>query len=170
MRKIFESVIIIFLIIIILLMSLLLLSYNEYHVSQFGDYSLLIANSDMLGYKKNSLLVVKSVELKDIKENDYVFYCERRENDVKTVLSNVKRVSVDQDKVILTNGTSVDKKYLIGTNKSTKEYKKIGFLLSVLESKKGNLFFIVIPAFLLFSYELYNIIREYRENKIEVIN
>ena len=59
MKKVIENIIIGILIIVISLMSVLLLSYNEYHVSQFGNKSLLIANSDMLDYQKGSLLIVK---------------------------------------------------------------------------------------------------------------
>lgn len=167
MKKIVENIVIVVLIAVISLMSVLLLSYNEYHVSQFGNKSLLIANSDLLNYKKGSLLVVKMVNGYDIDENDYVFYCDTTSNDVITVLSKVKSVIKNKDdyKVILTNGIEVDSKYILGTNKSTKEYKNIGSVLKIFESKIGNLVLIVIPAFLLFIYELVNVILEYKRKE-----
>lgn len=167
MKKVIENIVIVILIIVISLMSVLLLSYNEYHVSQFGNKSLLIANSDMLNFKKGSLLVVKVVDEDDIKEDDYVFYCDTTSKNVTTVLARVSKVikSKSDYKVILSNGIEVNSKYILGTNRSTKEYMYIGSILKIFESKVGNLLLIVIPAFLLFIYELVNVIIEYKRKE-----
>lgn len=148
-------------------MSVLLLSYNEYHVSQFGNKSLLIANSDMLDYQKGSLLIVKKVNYEEIKVDDYIFYCDVSSLNVVTVLAKVSSVVPNKNeyKVILNNGIEVSSEYILGTNRSTNEYKNVGSVLRIFESKIGNLVLIVIPAFLLFIYELINVILEYKNSK-----
>ncbi len=172
MKKFIENVVIIFLVIVVLFMSILLLSYNEYHVSQFGNKSLLIVNNDLLDYKKGSLLIVKKVPTKEIKADDYIFYCDMTNSEVMAVVANVRDIKPFNDgyKVILTNGIIVDSKYVIGTTKETKEIKYIGSVLRVLESKVGNFFLIVLPAGLLFIYELVSLILEYKGNKGKLIN
>lgn len=172
MKKIIENVIIIILIVIVLLMSIILLSYNEYHVSQFGDKSLLIANNNMLDYKKGSLLIIENVNYEEIKIGDYIFYYDTTGDNVVTVLAKVSEVnhSKDKYKVVLSSEISIDQEYILGTNKSTKEYRYIGSILKIFESKIGNLFLIVIPAFLLFVYELIDLILQYKKDKLGMKN
>lgn len=166
MKRIIGNIFVILVVVVIILMSVLLLSYNQFRVSQFGDTTLLIVDSKMMNYKKGSLLAVKSVEASKVKEGDYIFYYDTASQPVKTVLVQIKGKDIGVDKndvdFILPDDSRVNSLYMIGTPSSTKEYEHIGGILGLLESKWGNLFLVVIPAFLLFMYELFNVILEFK--------
>ena len=92
MRRIIGNVITVILVIIIIFMSVLLLSHNEYQVSQFGKYTLLIVDEDMLDYKSGSLLIVTKKQASNIQAGDYVFYYDRSGAKVKPVLGFVNEL------------------------------------------------------------------------------
>lgn len=168
MRRIIGNVITVILVIIIIFMSVLLLSHNEYQVSQFGKYTLLIVDEDMLDYKSGSLLIVTKKQASNIQAGDYVFYYDRSGAKVKPVLGFVNElydVSFGKYSFKVNNDVIVDEEDIIGRSNDTKEYKGFGKVLSILESKYGNLFLVVLPAFLLFMYELINFIVEARSKR-----
>ena len=167
MRRVIGNIITVILVIIIIFMSVLLLSHNEHQVSQFGNKSLLIVDEDMLDYKAGSLLVVTKKDASNIQPNDYIFYYDIT-NKTKTVLglvNDVYDVNFGQYSFTVNNDQIVDEVDIIGRSADTKEYKGWGSILSVLESKYGNLFLVVLPAFLLFVYELINFIVEARSRR-----
>lgn len=172
MKEIIGKVFVFLVVIVIIFMSVLLLSYNDYRVSQFGDNTLLIVDKPMHEYKEGSLLIIKKGDLKEIKKGDLLFFYDTSGNPVKTVLAQIKDVinnsQVEDDiDFVLPNDTMVNSKYVIGSTKTTKEYKKIGKVLGVLESKWGNLFLVVVPAFMLFMYELFSVILEAKVYKMD---
>lgn len=167
MRRVIGNIITVILVIIIIFMSVLLLSHNEHQVSQFGNKSLLIVDEDMLDYKAGSLLVVTKKDASNIQPNDYIFYYDIT-NKTKTVLglvNDIYDVTFGQYSFTVNNDQIVDEVDIIGRAADTKEYKGWGSVLSVLESKYGNLFLVVLPAFLLFVYELINFIVEARSRR-----
>lgn len=168
MKRIIGNVITVILVIIIIFMSVLLLSHNEYQVSQFGNNTLLIVDEDMLDYKSGSLLIVTKKQATNVQAGDYVFYYDRSGAKVKPVLglvNDIYDVSFGKYSFKINNDVVVDEEDLIGRSNDTKEYKGLGKVLSVLESKYGNLFLVVLPAFLLFMYELINFIVEARSRR-----
>ena len=168
MKRIIGNVITVILVIIIIFMSVLLLSHNEYQVSQFGNNTLLIVDEDMLDYKSGSLLIVTKKQAANVQAGDYVFYYDRSGAKVKPVLglvNDIYDVSFGKYSFKINNDVVVDEEDLIGRSNDTKEYKGLGKVLSVLESKYGNLFLVVLPAFLLFVYELINFIVEARSRR-----
>ena len=52
-------------------------------------------------------------------------------------------------------------------NLINKKYEKIGTFLSVVESKWGFLFIVLVPSFLIFIYEVYSLIIEIKYGKDE---
>ena len=167
MRRVIGNIITVILVIIIIGMSVLLLSHNSHQVSQFGNKSLLIVDEDMLDYKAGSLLVVTKKDASNIQPNDYIFYYDMN-NKTKTVLglvNDIYDVTFGQYSFTVNNDVIVDEVDIIGKATDTKEYKGWGSVLSVLESKYGNLFLVVLPAFLLFVYELINFIVEARSRR-----
>ena len=168
MKRIIGNVITVILVIIIIFMSVLLLSHNEYQVSQFGSNTLLIVDEDMLDYKSGSLLIVSKKSASNIQAGDYIFYYDQSSSKVKPVLglvNDIFDVSFGQYSFKVNNDVVVDEEDIIGRANDTKEYKGLGKILSVLESKYGNLFLVVLPAFLLFMYELINFIVEARSKR-----
>lgn len=167
MKRVFGNIITVILVIIILMMSVLLLSHNEHQVSQFGNKTLLIVDDDMLDYKSGSVLVVTKKEASNIQPGDYVFYYDVN-NKTKTVLglvNDIYDIDFGQYSFTVNNDVIVDENNIIGRANDTKEYKGWGTVLGVLESKYGNLFLVVLPAFLLFVYELINFIVEARSKR-----
>lgn len=168
MKRIIGNIFTILVVIIIIVMSVLLLSYNEYRVSQFGNNTLLIVDNDMLNFKKGSLLIVEGCDPKEVKAGDYVFYYDTSSKKVSTVLSKIESIyKTEQGEISFTlpNEFILEGEYIIGKKEDTKEYKNIGAVLSVLESKWGNLFLVVLPAFILFVYEIINVIIEVKKYK-----
>lgn len=166
MKKVIGNILVCIVVLIIIFMSVLLLSYNEYRVSEFGNKTLLIVDSKMMNYKKGSLLVVEEMEASEVKEGDFIFYYDTSKKPVKTVLVQVKSMNKGTDKndidFVLPDDSVVNSAYLIGSPSTTKEYEKVGGVLGLLESKWGNMFLVVIPAFLLFMYELFNVVLEFK--------
>ncbi len=167
MKRVIGNIITVILVIIIIFMSVLLLSHNSHQVSQFGNKTLLIVDEDMLDYKAGSLLIVTKKNAANIQPNDYIFYYDSS-NKTKTVLglvNDIYDVDFGQYSFTVNNDVIVDEVDIIGEATDTKEYKGWGRILSVLESKYGNLFLVVLPAFLLFVYELINFIVEARSRR-----
>lgn len=168
MKRIIGNIFTILVVIIIIVMSVLLLSYNEYRVSQFGDNTLLIVDNDMLNFESGSLLVVKGCDPSEVKAGDYVFYYDTSSKKVSTVLSKIESIyKTEQGEISFTlpNEYILEGEYIIGKKEDAKEYKNVGAVLSVLESKWGNLFLVVLPAFILFVYEIINVIIEVKKYK-----
>ena len=53
--------------------------------------------------------------------------------------------------------------FVVGQN--TKTYNEIGKYLAIIESKWGFLFIVLVPCFLIFVYQIYNLIIEIKYNK-----
>lgn len=163
MRKVIGNLITVVLIVMIVGMSLLLLSYNEFRVSEFGNNTILLIDDKLLDYEAGSLLIVNKGKIDEIKKGDFVFYYDTSSTRVKTVLTQVKEVNpkiAGEASFTLINDYILNEEYVIGTTKHTKEIKNLGTILSILESKWGFLFLVVIPALMLFLYELLNVIIE----------
>lgn len=168
MKKFISNVLVFIVLVLIIIMSILLLSYNEFKVTEIGNKTLLILDEDMKDYKDNSLLVVKKNSSDEYKSGDYVFYYDTTGSTTKTVLAPVIDLydTVNGEKsYIVGEDFVVNETYIIGKTDNTKEYKKIGGVLGVIESKWGNLFLVVVPAFLLFVYEMYNLVYEIKKLK-----
>lgn len=169
MKRIIGNIFVSIVVVIIIIMSLLLLSYNKYKVTELGNKTLLILDEDMMDYKEGSLLVVEKKKSNEYKAGDYVFFYDTSSSNVKTVLAPV--ISLYQEfggekSYIIGEDLVVNDVDIIGKKDNTKEYKGLGSVLSVLESKWGNLFLVVVPAFILFIYEIYNLIVEIKLYKL----
>lgn len=162
-KKIIGNILTVFVLVLVISMSVILLSYNDYKVSEFGDTTLLIVDEDLMEFKSGSILLVDACDPKDVKAGDYVFYYD---TSIKPVVSKLTKIDTiyqeEQGEVAFTlpDGYILDGKHIIGKKEDTKEIKKWGTVLSVLTSKWGNLFLVVLPAFILFVYEIINVVIE----------
>lgn len=155
-----------------LLMTVLLLNYNEYGLTQFGDKILLIIKDDFSSgkYKKGDLVIVKQKKLgpsiKDpIKVGDEAFAYRINNNETFIELGIVGKVYENENDISFENGSTFDMKFVIGTPE--KVYNDVGTVLSIVNSKWGFLFIILVPCFLIFMYQIYELVIEIKFGKEE---
>lgn len=144
-----------------LAMTILLLNYNKYGVTQFGDTSLILINSSLSSdnYSKGDLVIVETVRVKDIEVGDEIFAYNVGKDQIVTIdLGKVGEIYEDEDAVSMENGATYSSQYIAG--QAVKVYESVGTFLSIVTSKWGFLFFVLVPGFLIFIYELYALIIE----------
>src|SRR5574344_787048 len=142
-------------------MTILLLNYNDYGVTQFGDTSLILIKDSLATeeFQKGDLVLVKTKKLEDIKIGDSVFaYSINRKGAATGELGRIGNTYADEKAVAYENGATYSMEFVIG--EATKVYPNIGTYLSIIESKWGFLFIILVPGFLIFIYEVYALIVE----------
>lgn len=147
-------------------MTILLLNFNKFGVTQFDDTSLLIIKKGFTSetYEKGSLVIVESKLIRDYQIGEEVFvYHLDGHGGVDIQLGNVGQIYEDDDAITFSNGDTYSSEFIIGTGE--KIYPNIGKYLSILESKWGFLFIILVPNFFLFVYQLYSLIVEVKYGK-----
>ena len=163
---IFKKILIVIFFIFTITMTILLLNFNKYGVSQFDETSLLIIKKSFSSetFKRGSLVLVESKPIKDYKENEEVFvYHLDGKGGADIQLGVVGKVYPEQDAITFKNGGTYSSEFIIGTGESV--YPKIGTILSIIESKWGFLFIVLVPNFFLFIYQLYSLIVEIKYGK-----
>ena len=141
--------------------TILLLNYNKYGLTQFGNTTLVMISdfitSDTL--KKGDLVLVKSEKITDLELGEEIFvYRIINNNKVMVEVGKVGEIYEDEDAVAFENGDIFSKEFVMGT--ADKVYNKVGTYLSIVESKWGFLFLILVPCLLIFIYEIYALIVE----------
>ena len=151
-----------------IIMTVLLLNYNKYGVSQFDETSLVIVKKSFASetYKRGSLVVVEKKRIEDYKEGEEVFvYHLDGKGGADILLGEVGKTYPEQDAITFKNGATYSSEFIIGTGENI--YSNIGTILSIIESKWGFLFIILVPNFFLFIYQLYSLIVEIKFGKDE---
>ena len=146
----------------------LLLNKNEYGVSMFlGKYYIALDDDSLKpDYKKNSILVLKPVTEKDIEVGDKIFYYDTYSSSHKIKFTEVTRKEKVNDKEVtysLRDNTLVSSEYVLGSEKTASSLSLLGKLLYIIQSKWGFLLIVVFPLFLLFIYEIYAIVMEFKK-------
>lgn len=145
----------------VIFMTVLLLNYNKYGVTQFENKSLIIIRDEIStnNYKKGDLVIVQSKKINNIKVEDEIFTYQIAANgEVNIDLGIVGEVHEEEQAITYENGSNYSMDFVIGSAEKT--YEKVGNYLSVIESKWGFLFIVLVPSFLIFIYEVYNLIVE----------
>ena len=144
-----------------LAMTTLLLNYNDFGITEFGDTSLILVDSSISNdkYEKGDLVLVERQRIKNIQVGDEVFtYHINSQGQVYIEIGTVGTVYEDDNAIKFENGETYSDEFIIG--KATNTYENIGTFLSIVESKWGFLFIVLVPCFLIFIYELYSLIIE----------
>ena len=151
-----------------LLMTVMLLSANDYGITEFGDTTLVIVKDDFSSdnYEKGDLVFVEKTRVENIKVGDEVFtYKLERNNQITINLGSVEEVFEKERAIAFKNGATYAEELIIG--KSDKIYKGWGSFLSVVHSKWGFLFIILVPNFLIFIYVLAALFAEIKYGKVK---
>ena len=142
-------------------MTVLLLNYNKYGLTQFGSTTFVMIKDDITSeiLKKGDLVLVKSKKIMDMEVGDEIFvYRILQNNRVLVEVGKVGQIYLEEDAVAFENGDIFSTEFIIGT--ADKIYNKIGTYLSIIESKWGFLFIVLVPCLLIFIYEIYALIVE----------
>lgn len=156
--------------VIAIFVTVCLLSYNDFKVSTFGKYSLIIMDSDEYEpeYKEGDLLVVKRNSDVKIEKGDAVFYYNTSKNSDTTVYSGEiqeKRFINEREATYTINDKKVSGEFVIGTKKSTKVMHGFGTALGILTSKWGYMFLVILPTLFATIYEAILIVETIKASK-----
>jgi hypothetical protein len=168
MKKILTTIIIVVYAICAIAVTILLFGYNNYNCSVLGDYTFLIvkANSSLASYyDKGSLLIVKATTANNVNINDDIIMYQIQSKEQYEIIQGKVSIKTEQGSKIfftLENGTTNNSEYLIGKASETISISHLGTILSVVESKWGYLFSVVIVTLLLFLQELFELVLEIR--------
>lgn len=168
MKKVLTNILFAIYIVIAVLITVCLLSYNNFKTTVLGNNALVVVSDNTFGenYSKGDLLIVDCNE--EIKIGEKVFYYTVFEQDVKLVIGevkNVEEVTSTEKTYTLEDEHKISGEYVLGKADGVKTIKKVGTVLSVLESKWGFLFIIVLPALMAFIYQITVVVSEIVETK-----
>ena len=161
MKRTLGNLVVIVYVIVAITVTLCLLNYNEYNVTVFGNNSLILITDDSLSpdYVEGDLVIAKKEKLDEIAEGDKIFFY--NENDIK--LGEVKQINKYEgmsSTFILDGNHQIVEDEVIGSEESVKVYHNLGKILSILESKWGFLFLIILPSVLAFLHEILQVVVE----------
>ena len=144
-----------------LAMTMLLLNYNKYGLTQFGNTTLVIINDEISSdtFKKGDLVLVESKKLEKFELGEEIFvYRVHTNGSVSVELGKIGQIYPEEDAVAFENGDIFSTQFVIGT--ADEIYNDICTYLSIIESKWGFLFIVLVPCLLIFIYEIYALIVE----------
>ena len=144
---------------IAIFVTICLLSYNEFKVTTFGKYSLIIIDSDEMEpkYLEGDLLVVKKNSNNKIEVGDMVFYYNSMMNSSVMIFMDEVQAKEDITKTETTftlDNVPVSSAFVIGKTETTKAYHKLGAILGILSSKWGFMFLVILPTLFAIMYEI----------------
>lgn len=168
MKKIIVGILVAIYAIIAIFTTVCLLSFNDYRISEFGTTSLvIISNNELQPEFNKGALVIADSDVK-IEKGDKVFFYDRSGTGVKISYAEVKDVetsTTNEKAYVLEGDYKVPAESIIGSSKSINTINGVGTVLSVLESRWGFLFLIVLPTLIAFLYEIVEVVSEIRNKK-----
>lgn len=161
-------------VVVAIITTICLLAYNDYMVSDFGDYSLFVVDNKSLEpkFKKHDLVIVKKGEENDYNIGDYLFFYMGNKETMSYI--NLGQV-IDIDRIDRAEDVfkfdSIDRSYghIMGKADGAIVWRKVGLILGVLKSRWGFMFLIILPTLYAVVYEVYSIVLEVKkESKKEL--
>ena len=166
-KKFLINVLIVAYAIVAVAVTILLLSYNQYHCSVLGGYTFILVTDEELepNYNEGDLVLVKETKAKNIKPGDYIFLYRNisaTQFEIKHAQVLLKDTARGENNVsyVLEGSVVVDHEDVIGSAEKAIVVPHLGTILSILESRYGYLFLIVVVSFIAFLYEIYELIME----------
>lgn len=161
MKRMLGNLIVMTYIVITIAVTICLLSYNEYHVTELGDNTLIIIDDNSLQpeYKEGDLVVAKKGNIEDIAVGEKIFFYNNKNIKLGEV-QEVNKFEGTSTTFILDGDHQVIEEDVIGSQNNAKTYNNIGKILGFLESKWGFLFFIIFPSVIAFLYEIFQVVIE----------
>lgn len=149
-------------------MTVCLLNYNDQGVTEFGNDTLVIMTEDLSDtFQKGDLVVVHKDDGSQVMKDDFIFFYNPSDDGVVN-FAEVSEVIESNNYFTYIVGDDYNVYYDYYIGKDTTVFKKLGSVLSVLESKWGFLVLIILPTVIAIIFELYAILIEVVELKKEV--
>ena len=168
--KILKNILIGAWIVMAIFITICLLSYNEYNITVINRNSFLVIENDELEpkYNEGELVIVKRESDKKINIGDEVFFYNG--NKTNEFLINVGKVT-DKREVTSTEttyeieGAAVSGAYVIGKADGAKVMPHMGTVLSIVESRWGFMFLVILPTLFATVYEISIIVEEVKKER-----
>lgn len=160
-KKIFIGIIAIIFFAFAILVTFLVLNFNKKGVTEFDSTAWVIIKEEITSdnYKKGDLVIVKKKKAIDTKIGEEIFvYHVDKDRNVHINVGKVGEIYEKEEGISFENGNTYTREFIIG--EANKVYSNIGTYLSIVESKWGFLFIILVPNFLIFIYQLYSLVVE----------
>ena len=147
-----------------------LISYNDYSVSEIGNYSIFIIDSDRLEptFKEHDLVIIKKVSEGNYKKGDFAFfYLENPADEVFINYGEITDITEEdhaEDSYYFGKDVVAHSK-MIGLANGAIVYHFWGLVLSIFESRWGFMFLVIFPTIFAIVYEIYSIIEEAKSSK-----
>lgn len=125
---------------------------------------MVILNEKMDGFDKGDLLIIDKDKDFDVLED--VFYYDTYNSPIKVKLGKISKIEEVNDKessVVIDDSITLSSDNIIGKKSNSTSYPFVGMVLSVLTSRWGYLFIIVLPMLVAFIYEIYAIVKEVKK-------
>lgn len=149
-----------------------LINYNEYKVTEFGNTTLLIIDSDELNptYNKNDLVILTKESDGSYNKGDLIFFYKNNKNasdfiseaEIDEVIS-----STGAESSYNIDGINIPYKNIIGKVNGSKRMPFVGLILSIFESRWGFMFLVILPTLFALVYEIYAIVLEVKKETSE---
>lgn len=151
-----------------LTMTILLLNYNDFGLTQFGENTFILVSNEIANeeYQKGDLVIVERRGLDKYNVGDTLFaYRVDSKRMIHVDQGTVGKIYPSENALAFENGNTYGEEFIAGV--PVKKYEDIGTFLSVVESKWGFLFIVLVPSFLIFLYEVYALIMEVKYGGLE---
>lgn len=166
-KNFFATVLIMAYAIVAITVTILMLSYNEYKNPVVGGYTFLTMNDDGLEpeYNEGDLILVKKTNPKKIEVGDKIFLyriysTEKFEIKYAEVKGKSESPWTDEVTFSLEGDILINSDDVIGSTDEIKVIPNLGTVLSVLTSRYGYLFLVVMVAIIAFLYQVYELVME----------
>ena len=170
MKKVLErvwDVIQFFIICYVVIVTIFIFSENKFGYPQIGDFTITPiteeSHKNLDKFNVGDLMIIQGS--KNAKVGDVVFYYEFTSNDYE--IKYDKLVDVSRDRTIYTVGVdevkTISRDRIIGTR--SYKYVFIGKVFSLYQSKKGFIFGVILPIFIVFAYHLYKYLYLFFKNR-----
>lgn len=138
--------------VVAIIVTILLLSYNDFKVSEIGNYTLILIKDSSLApeFNKGDLVILDKDDAVLSGRKAFFYEIENQQREIKLgLVENAERINEKEITYTLEGDKRISKDYVLGPASTAEVIPVLGTILSILESKWGFLFIIVLPALIL---------------------
>ena len=174
MKRTLKNILFSIYLVIAIVITLLLLAYNDFKVSEFGNYTLLLIKDSSLApeFNKGDLVIVNKDD--EVLTGRKAFFYDTYNQKIEIrlgVIEEAERITATETTYTLEGERKISSEYVLGPANTAEVIPYLGTVLGVLESKWGFLFLIVFPALILVINQIgivfSNIVKATKEEKEE---